>query len=119
MATHTQSTSGGTAPTSPVIEGGTEVYDRIMGQIEPDLTSKNIKTLDVKYAEESMQEKAKRMERYKKAFAAYLEAYEAHQAQQTSDVRSYGRKLTASIENKSATKDDLHMNDLESAISLA
>lgn len=106
-------------PTPPVITSGKELYDKIMSTIEPDLTSENIKKLDAQYASETRKEKKARMQRYKKAFMRYLDAYEAYQAKQTSDIRSYGRGLVENVEKRSAHDEERTMNDLESAIATA
>ena len=54
---------------------GQEIFDSIMGAIEPDLTSENAKKLNEKYAGEGRGEQKTRMLRYQKAFVEYDERY--------------------------------------------
>lgn len=56
-----------------------EVYDAIMGGIEPELVTDQLPLLDAKYANETPVEKTVRMERYGRAFVAYEIAYEAYE----------------------------------------
>ncbi len=108
-------TSGTQIPFS--IPGGQEVYDSIMREIEPDLTSDMVETLDAKYAGESEVDKNARMERYKKAFVTYQERYKAFQQKQKSEIRSVGRSLKKNVESKSSEMDNSDIQDIESAMS--
>lgn len=49
------------------------IYDTLMAEIEPDLTSENIVKLDEKYRNESEEDKKIRMERYTLAFQMFDE----------------------------------------------
>ena len=59
-----------------LIPSGSEIYDSFMALIEPELLSVNLPTLAEKYKGESDEERKTRMERYRRAFAAYDKAYE-------------------------------------------
>jgi len=67
MSNHTQ-----TATAHPYLSPEW-LYDTLMGQIDPDLTLENIKTLDEKYKGETPEEKEKRELRYVASFQAYDE----------------------------------------------
>lgn len=49
------------------------IYDTLMAEIEPDLTSENIVKLDEKYRDESEEDRKVRMERYTLAFEMFNE----------------------------------------------
>lgn len=100
----------------PTIPGGQELYDQIMQEIEPELTSDGIKTLKAKYKDQSKADHQKRMERYKKAFHAFIKEYQQYQAEQKSAARSYGKTLVQSIEKRAVESDSEKLGDLESAI---
>ncbi len=116
MSDSTQ-TSG--MPIPPQIQGGAEVYDSIMKDIEPDLLSTNIETVDAQYAGKSPDEKKARMERYAKAFVEYQKRYEEYNANKQGEVRSFGRNVVQAVESKSADKDDKLLGEIESEISQA
>lgn len=103
----------------PLIQDGKEVYDRIMREIEPDLCSDVIDTIDTKYPHETEEENAARMERYKNALIRFQEEYEKYQQQRKEEIRSFGKNLVKSVEQKSVTDEKDTMSDLESAISNA
>mgnify|MGYP001199310590 CR=1 FL=1 len=117
MTTSSAQDSG--TPILPVIQGGQEVYDAIMGGIEPDLLSTNIDTLDEKYAGESEEEQAERMERYKKAFIEYQKQYAEYRDAQKGEIRVFSKSLMGSVEQKSDSSDASAIDDIESAISNA
>lgn len=76
---HTQTStqkSGLDSGLAALIPKASEVYDAIMGPIEPELTSENLALLTEKYGHEPAEEQARRLERYRKAFAVYDKAYE-------------------------------------------
>lgn len=60
------------------IPTGQELYDKIMAEIEPELTSEGKKTIAEKYKDETPEERAARMLRYRQAFDRYDEAYNGY-----------------------------------------
>lgn len=58
-----------------LIPNGNEIYDAIMGSIEPELLSANLPLLSQKYGNESVDLRQSRMQRYKEAFQRYDAAY--------------------------------------------
>ena len=56
---------------------GAQIYDGIMGKIEPELTTAMLETLEEKYRDESTEEHQVRMARYDVAFAEYDKQYGA------------------------------------------
>ena len=91
-----------------------DLHDAIMGAIEPDLLTSNIHTLDEKYAGESEEEKALRMERYKKAFTKYNEVYEKWISSLHSQVSEYKAGIVEKAVVQSNAEDDALADDIAS-----
>ncbi len=62
------------------------LYDTIMGQIEPDLTTPQIDHLDEKYKGETEEQRKQRMAAYDKAFEIFEEVFKQVSAQVEKDV---------------------------------
>lgn len=103
----------------PQIQDGKEVYDKIMREIESDLCSDAIDTIDEKYPNETKEENAARMERYKKALIKFQEEYEKYRVKRDTEIRSFGKGLMKSVEEHASKDEKDTMSDLESAISNA
>lgn len=98
---------------------GEEVYDKIMGSIEPELVRKNLKTLDAPYKDETEEEKKKRYARYSKAFAKYKVAYKEWITKLQTAVKVYKKTMMKVAEKQAKNEEDAMLSDLESQISLA
>lgn len=85
---------------------GEQIYDQIMGEIEPDLTSALYPTLAEKYANETEEEKQTRMDRYEKAFAEYDVRYEAFLTNVTSESHAIKKEARDAAESKDRAEDD-------------
>lgn len=116
MADQNQTATQTGLPLPPQIPGGREVYDMIMKEIEPDLQSTIVDTLDAKYAGESTEDKQKRMVRYQQAFEKYQAAYKEHCQKRKGDIRVYGHSLLVSVEKSSSGNEEKILQDLESAM---
>lgn len=101
----------------PPVQKGDEVYDRIMGEIEPELISTSLPTLDQKYKNETPAEGAARQEKYKKAFEEYDKRYQEFCQTRDTNLHSYQRKAMASLEKDAQTEENNKLDDIESAIS--
>ena len=66
-----------TASASALING-TELYDAIMAEIEPELVSDELLLLEERYANESLQQKHERLQRYQEAFDLYEACFTAY-----------------------------------------
>jgi len=103
----------------PYVPTPEELYDFLMGQIEPELTLASIPGLQRKYREETEQERQARMGRYKKAYAAYEQAL----AQYTKDLEQrtsmYRREAFASAEVRAQKQEENRLADLEASIHAA
>ena len=76
----------------PTIPTGKELYDALMSHIEPELTSEGSKGLDVKYTDESAEDKARRMQRYELAFERYEQSYREYMDTLDAQVVRYRRE---------------------------
>ena len=89
-----QAAQGMSAP--PVIAPD-ELYDRIMGSIDPELTTAGLAGLREKYANETPQEKAARAERYTRAFEEYQKRLADHGIAWSTQFAIYQREALASL----------------------
>lgn len=108
---HTQTTNQ-----DIVFPTGTEVYDGLMVDIEPELLSSNIPHLDAPYVGESEEDHKKRYERYTAAFAKYDEAFAKWEAGLKEAVAKYRRDALKFAEDKSRSNDVNALSLIESAI---
>lgn len=92
MTKHTLATKGATEP--PAALSAEWVYDTLMQEIEPDLTTGSIRTLDTKYAGESPEEREIRMERYTLAFEVFEQALVEVLMVLEIDAEAFGREMT-------------------------
>lgn len=110
-------TQGQTLPPLPQIPTGDEIYNSIMSQIEPELTSAQISLLEEKYKGETEGDQKVRMERYTKAFEEYEKQYGEYIATLDAQVRSFKRDAMSSTEGQSRAEDNAQLASLESVIS--
>jgi len=103
-------------PTKPVIPSGQEIFDSIMKDIEQDLISTNVNTLEEKYGTEPEDQKKARLEKYKLAFAEYDKRYKEYMDKLTKDVAEYTKYEVKKIEAKNKKKEQDILADLEASI---
>lgn len=97
----------------PAIPSGAEVYDLIMGQIEPELTSEGIATLDAKYTNETAAEAKARVDRYNKAFEEYDKRFANYVTLLKEQVHSYKRISVGRAEERANREDQKELLGLE------
>lgn len=102
-------------PPAPRIPTGQEVFDALMGHIEPDLTTEGAKAAATKYAGESPEQKEARRKRYTLAFERYEQAYEGYMGTLHAQVQKFKRESFDRVE----TDDRARENGLLSGISNA
>jgi hypothetical protein len=111
-------------PASPVLDPELEallptaedIYDALMGKIEPDLVSTNLPLLESAYLGETPAQKQVRMARYQKALAAYDKALDAWCLQMEQRTRKLRTDVAAELEGESRNKDESILAELESAM---
>ena len=84
----------------PVIPTGQEIFDAIMGQIEPELTSEGIKTLEEKYKNESQADAYARRARYALAYERYEKSYDETMSMLHTQVDRYRRSSFSQVEQE-------------------
>lgn len=112
----TQNTS---PPTELKIPSGEEVYNGIMGRIDPDLLTTVIPTLDAKYKGESESARTARLERYKKAYEEYDKQYAAWEQEVRALVARARREALQSAEKKERVKEEHILQNLDSQMAVA
>ena len=87
-----------TLPQPPKIPTGQEIFDAIMGHIEPELTSAGVKALPDLYKNETPEQKGARQKRYELAIERYEQAYEGYIATLHTQVRRYAAESYRHVE---------------------
>ena len=108
--TQTTQSSAGTGITFP---SGSEVYDSIMANIEPELLSTRIANLDEAYPNETADAKKKRYERYAAAFVQYDQEYAKWEQGLNDAVSEYRKSTMKFAEEESHTHDVSVMSSIE------
>lgn len=103
----------------PALPTGRELYDAIMGYIEPELTSEGAKTLAAKYKNESNEERETRLQRYELAFERYEEAYTGYLATLGAQVTRYSREAYSHAEARTRHRESGFLDSLEAQFSQA
>lgn len=96
-----------------------ELYDVIMENIEPDLTSKNIGTLDEKYKDETPEQKKARGLRYAEAFALFEQAFAAMTHAWEEGMGAYRQDALAISRKTDAERNSRRLDDIGGAINAA
>jgi hypothetical protein len=91
-----------------------DVYDAIMGDIDMDLITVNLPTLEEKYKNETPEERVARQKRYQEAYAKYDKAFEEWSMQMNSAVTTYRHNALASAEKKSKEEEAKDLANIES-----
>lgn len=117
--TQSQAGTGGTPlPPLPALPAsGQEVFDMIMGRIEPELTSAQRPSLTQKYQGETPEQAKARAERYQKAFEEYDKQYAAYMQSVDGTLRGYQRGALKGIEQNASGREETNVASLESQIS--
>jgi hypothetical protein len=100
----------------PKVPTGQEIFDAIMGHIEPELTSEGLKTIPAKYKGESREDLQRRKQRYELAFERYEQAYEGYMQTLHSQVARYRRESFTNAELEDRRDDNRALGQLGSAI---
>ncbi len=86
-------------------ELASEIYDKIMGEIEPELMLSNVPLLDATYAGESKEEHEFRMKRYAVAYKKFEEAFGAFKTTVTGSIRQSKKQALQQQEQQSLSED--------------
>lgn len=108
-----QSSSG--IPAIPAKQSGAEIYNKIMREIEPELTTDQIPLMKEKYKNETPEQKKARGERYAKAMEEYERHYAKYLQEQEAKVRSFKIGAIHFVEDKASQSDQQKMLSIESS----
>ena len=108
----TQTHTSGQAMLSPE-----EIYNLLMGQIEPDLTTDMLPVLDELYMDETNEEREKRGERYGAAFADFELAYDHFISSCVNFYTDLKKKAKALAQKATKEADTKDMNAIEDSLS--
>lgn len=89
-----------TPPSPPKIPTGTELYNMLMQNIEPELTEEGRKLAAEAYKNETPEQNAIRMRRYQIAFDRCNEAYDDYMQMLGTQVERYRRDSLSFVETK-------------------
>ena len=105
------------ATTPPYVPDGDEIYDTLMGKIEPELLSYNIPYLREAIEGDTPEERRERGERYVKAYEEYDRQFAEYQKELKNQFLSYKKNSLSALEGHMKIVDNEQIAELETAIS--
>lgn len=106
-----------TATDQNTMPSGEEIYDSIMAQIEPELTTAQLPLLKEKYKSETPEQAKARAERYQKAFKTYDSIYQEFVIEVDTKAHEYRKSALQSAEREESAKEAASLSGLEAAFS--
>ena len=100
----------------PPVLSGQELYDQIMGTIEPELLSANLPNLSKQYADEPAEGRATRAKRYQAAFDEYDRRFARYCDQWNAQLHTYKRHAIQYIEHQARNGETQDMQSMESSL---
>ena len=100
----------------PKIPSGKEIYDSIMREIEPELLSSIIPTLNEKYKNETPLEWEQRKKRYNKAFAKFHQVYDVYMEDLRIRIHRYHQESMKDFEEQSRLQEERSLNHLAASM---
>ncbi len=117
MTTKSTQSGNATFPTMPKILSPDAVYDMLMRDIEPELTSDNVDGLSKKYENEKPDQARRRAERYALAFDEYDKRLDIYIEKLNKAMAAYVRTAAKSLEATDRAIDKDNLRDLETQFS--
>jgi hypothetical protein len=96
-----------------------DLYDQIMGAIEPELTRAGLKSLEAKYKDEAPVQSKMRAEKYARAFAEYDKRAAQYMTELNAQVVEYQHAARESAEKKEREKEEPMLMNLQTQIASA
>lgn len=112
------SPSTGTTVSLPRIPAGKDLYDEIMGKIEPELLGANVGRLKEKYKNETAAQSLERAKRYAAAFKAYDAAFAEYVTSLKRSIHDFAHTAAQSLENLDRDLDTSDLTDLEQQMNI-
>ncbi len=103
-------------PVPPAIPTGRELYDALMGHIEPELTTAGRTLLPETYKNETAEDKAARMKRYELAFERCEQSYNDYLQTLDTQVNRYRREAFAHVEIRDRARDEGFFDQFNSLV---
>lgn len=97
----------------PPLMSGDELYDSIMGSIEPDLLLSNMPQVVLDMEHDTQEVKTERIERYNRAFAEYDRRLTEHKQEWDASYNQYKRASMESLAGFLNAADKDRMTDIE------
>lgn len=94
----------------PPVPAAEDIYDMLMGEIEPDLVRNQIPLLGEKYKNETPEEKEQRSRRYLAAFEKFDAALKEYFRKYEEGIQRYKRNAAAYIESRSRQKEEANFD---------
>ena len=113
MPTPTQDPTGDDNVTSLT---GQALYDSIMGDIEPELLTKNMPRISAMIAKDTPEERKARAERYTAAFAEYEKRFAARNEDWQRTFRTFKRTASRVLEGVVVEKEQGDLSSLEASM---
>lgn len=109
-------------PTSKVATGfflptGKDVYDALMGLIEPELVTAELPRLEERFTSDSPDDRKARMQRYAAAFKAYEKAFADYIHRIDEKARSCAKLMRENAESRASEEESVAQENLLSAMS--
>ncbi len=103
-------------PMPPLLLSGDELYDSIMGQIEPELLSANLPMISSLCANETAEQRSARAKRYQAAFKEYDLRFKKHCDEWNQQLHNYKHEAIKYIEQEAKTNEIAELEEIEYSI---
>ncbi len=104
-------------PPPPLLMSGEELYEMIMGSIEPDLLLSNMSQIVLEMEYDTQDVQTERIERYNRAFAEYDRRLAEHKRNWDKSYNAYRRASMESLTGFLKAADTDRMADIEAQLS--
>ena len=92
---------------------GEDLYNFLMRQIEPELTTDILPTLSKKHSHETEEQAKTRADRYSKAFEMYEKCLDTYRTYWTKDLQQYHKEGMTSLQQKNKDSEKEQLSALE------
>ena len=104
-------------PRPMVLPAPEEIYDALMAQIEPELTTSQIPLLETKYGNENVDEAKARQQRYEKAYMAYDEKFRDYRREVEERSHTHQRAVMKATEERMSQSEGRRVTEIETQFS--
>jgi hypothetical protein len=108
-----------TSGTALRFPSGQEIYDALMGQIEPELVSGNLNHLDDRHPGETPEQRRARYRRYDECYAAYDRTFNAWKEKVSTAMSAYRKIVLGKAQQKASVEDAAKLDTIDSQMKAA